>query len=275
MPDFDDPRWERPEATRPIFEPRPRETSGLGLGIAVVAALALAVAGWFWFRRTPPQPAEAAPQAAPADASVPAAAGAPRALPALDASDELVRALAIRLSAHPELAAWLVNDALVRRFVAAVINVAEGTSPESHLRFLRPRAGFGIRESAGRLYLEESSFRRYDLATEVFVSLDPAAAAEIFRELHPLLDEAYRELGRPERSFDQTLALAIGELTGAPLPSPPFEVVPQGTVYAWEDRDLEQLSAAQKHLLRTGPANSRRIQEKLRELAAALGLAAG
>lgn len=259
MPDFDDPRWERPEATRPTFEPRPRETSGLAVGVVVAAALALAVVGWLAYRRSQAPKLEAAPA---------------RALPALDASDGLVRELAARLSSHPQLAAWLVNDELVRRFVATVVNVAEGTSPQSHLRFLRPGAGFEIRESAGRLYVDPSSFRRHDLATEVFASLDAAAAAELFRDLHPLFDDAYRELGSPERSFDQTLALAVDKLVSAPLPRPPFEVVPQGTVYAWADRGLEGLDAAAKLMLRAGPDNARRIQAKLDELARALALPA-
>jgi hypothetical protein len=35
---------------------------------------------------------------------------------------------------------------------------------------------------------------------------------------------------------------------------------------------LEELSPAQKHLLRMGPANVQKIQSKLRELASALGV---
>jgi hypothetical protein len=37
------------------------------------------------------------------------------------------------------------------------------------------------------------------------------------------------------------------------------------------DPDLENLTAAQKHLLRMGPENIRVIQAKLREIAQALG----
>jgi len=54
-------------------------------------------------------------------------------LPQLDDSDGWLRGLVGQLSAHPELAEWLVTDEMIRRFVAAVDNLAEGTSPRSHL----------------------------------------------------------------------------------------------------------------------------------------------
>jgi hypothetical protein len=43
--------------------------------------------------------------------------------------------------------------------------------------------------------------------------------------------------------------------------------------YAIADETLEALSQAQKQLLRMGPKNVREIQGKIRELAAALGVA--
>jgi hypothetical protein len=41
--------------------------------------------------------------------------------------------------------------------------------------------------------------------------------------------------------------------------------------YTFVDSRLENLRPAQKHLLRMGPENVRKIQEKLRELAVELG----
>ena len=44
-----------------------------------------------------------------------------------------------------------------------------------------------------------------------------------------------------------------------------------GTTYLMVDPLLEELSPAQKHLLRMGPENLQLIQAKLREIALALG----
>jgi len=52
-------------------------------------------------------------------------------------------------------------------------------------------------------------------------------------------------------------------------------VYPRGAVgYAYADEGLESLNGAQKHLLRMGPRNARLVKDKLREIAAALGIPA-
>ena len=194
-------------------------------------------------------------------------------LPTLDSSDAIVRELAARLSANPRLAAWFASDELLRRFVAAVTNLAEGASPAPHVRFLTPEAAFVVRDSSGRRTIDPASFRRYDLATEAFVSLNVAGTAKLYRELQPLLDQAYQELGYPGRGFDEAMTLAIDRLTSVPILDEAPEVVAKGaSVWAFADPDLESRSAAEKHLLRLGSENARRAQAKLRELGDALEL---
>ncbi len=271
MREPDDLYFDRPDSAPPPPD-RLRTSSGLGPALGVAGVLLAATAVWYLWNRSPASPPETvAQQAEPAPAPAAPVAAAPT-LPTLDASDALVRELAARLSAHPRLAVWLANDELVRRFVAAVVNLAEGSSPTNHLRFLTPPESLRTRSSEGRLYVDPASFRRYDLVTEVFVSLDAAGAAALYRRLRPLLDAAYREVGHPESSFDAALGRAIGVLLATPLPSPPFELVPQGALYAWADHRLEERTSAEKHLMRMGPENARRVQAKLRALAAALEL---
>jgi hypothetical protein len=279
MRDFEDPLLDPSESTVRIEE-RP-QTGSPGGAIAIFALLALAAGGaaWYLMRRPAeprlPAPAPAAAPVASAEPAAPAAPAVERAyvLPALEASDALLRELAVRLSAHPEIAKWLVHDELVRRFVATVANLAEGASPASHVRFLTPAASHAVVESSGRTIPAASSYRRYDNATEAFVSLDTAGTAKLYRELQPLLDQAYQELGYPGASFDEAMAAAIARLVAVEIPERAPELVPRaGTAWAYADPALEGLPAAEKHLLRLGPENARRAQAKLRELARALGL---
>lgn len=270
----DDEPFDRPAETRPIAWPERREPAGPGLAVAVVVAVVALLAGgyWFWRERRPPPPlAGETPAAAPLEAPPAPAAVAP-ARPALDGSDAWVRGLAATLSAHPELARWLATDDLVRRLVAATIQIADGSSPSQALDFLRPADGFRASRSVGRWFVDAASFRRYDLATEVLLSIDGAAAARLHAELHPLLDQAYGEIGDPASSFDATLARAVANLRAVPVPDGEPELVQQGSLWAYADRALEQRTAAEKHLLRMGPDNARRVQAKLGELASALGL---
>ena len=54
---------------------------------------------------------------------------APIVLPPLSTSDDFVRAMVEKLSAHPVLASFVVTEQLVRKAVVVVANVAEGLSP--------------------------------------------------------------------------------------------------------------------------------------------------
>jgi hypothetical protein len=86
------------------------------------------------------------------------------------------------------------------------------------------------------------------------------------------VEDAYRELGLRDRTFDETLAVAIGNLLTAAGPDTTLEVEPEGEVYVFSDPAVEALSPAEKHVLRMGPDNARRFQAKLGEIAAALGV---
>ena len=201
---------------------------------------------------------------------------APIVLPPLDQSDPLVRELVKTISSHPRLAAWLATDGLIRNFTVVVANVAEGKTPAAHLRVLRPSSSFQVVERGGDLYVDPRSYERYDGLAAAVASIEPAGAARLYGTLKPRIEEAYRDLGFPETSFDRTLERVIVLLLETPVldAAVRMRVEPRGIGYAFADRDLEALRAAQKQLLRMGPRNVRIIQSSLREIALALGIPA-
>ncbi len=244
-------------------------------GIILVAAIIGVYFGFFRGRQqaietvaapAPSEPAPAEPAPAPLDDRLDLD------LPELDASDELIRELVGQLSEHPKLASWLASDELVRRFAVAVDNVAEGKSPRQHLRFLEPSEGFTTAYRDGVAIVDPESYRRYDAPAELFASLDAAEVAKLYRAIEPLVAEAYRDLGYPDRDFGTVLARAIGELVSTPVPSASVPLLPKVSSFEFADPSLEELSPAQKHLLRMGPENARRIQRKLVEIRDELGL---
>lgn len=247
----------------------------LGLG-TVIIILGLGAGGWWWWQRSRSEvpPARTAPvtPAMARDTTRATTAEEPIELPELDASDEVVRRSVAGLSARPEWASWLVSDDMIRRFVVAVVAVAEGKSPEEQLRFLAPEQPFAVREEDGRTVVDPESYHRYDVATATFVSLDTEGVARLYRQMHPLIDEAYRDLGLHDRTFDETLAVAIGNLLSADVPDTPLDVEEEEGRYVYTAPGIEGLSPAEKQLLRMGPENARRFQAKLRELSVALGV---
>ena len=242
-------------------------------GIAGILLLVGAGAVWrFWPRLA----TSATPPPAPAASVVPLpSTPTPFPLPPLEGSDALARDLARALSGHPLFASWLAQSELVRTLTAVVLNVAEGESPRSHLAFMAPRGAFAaIERRSGRLTLDPARYARYDAVGDAAASLDAGDCARVYRLLEPLFESAYRELGHPEGGFSKKLGAAFDRLLEVPLLEgevPLAEVKKAVVVYAFVDEKLEALSIPQKHLLRMGPRNVRRIQEKIRAIADALG----
>jgi len=189
----------------------------------------------------------------------------------LDKSDDLVNKLAVKLSSHPQLTAWLKNKDKIRHFVAVIDNIADGMSPRSHLEFLSPREDFEVIKRGNRYYLNPASYSRYNLVAEVFESLDTKECAKLYWELKPLIQEAYFELGYPNQDFHDTLFTAVVELLNTPVVEGDILVEKKVVTYIMVDQKLENLSESQKHFLRMGPRNIRKIQDKLREFAQVLG----
>jgi hypothetical protein len=189
----------------------------------------------------------------------------------LKTSDVAVQELVAELSSHPQLAKWLVNEDLVRRFAAAVDNIADGRSPRKHLEFMRPSTPFRAINKRGAFFVNPSSFNRYDLAAEVFGSLDTEGTVALYHEVRPLIAEAYREISPPGWIFEDRLTLAIDHLLWVRVPGGDIELEERTVAtFAYADEELEALSDAQRHFIRLGPKNMRRVQAKLREFRDAL-----
>lgn len=188
----------------------------------------------------------------------------------LNESDGTLREVLADCSPRRDFKGWLRNKDLVRRFVAAVDNVAGGESPAPHLAFLVPTGKFRAIAKGDNIYIDPASYGRYDSVVDVFVSLDTQKLVNIFRGVKPLADEAYKELGYPGKNFTDTLFQAFSVLINTPVPEGDILLVEKVTSYAFSDPGLENLSAPQKHLLRMGPGNAKKIQEKLSEIAEAI-----
>jgi hypothetical protein len=122
----------------------------------------------------------------------------------------------------------------------------------------------------GKIIPDPNGYIRYQPITMVLVSLDSEKIVKIYRQLAPVIQEAYQELGCPGTKFQQTLEAAIDILLKTPIPEGEILLEEKVTTYAFADPNLEALSDVQKHLLRMGPENVKKIQAKLREIKEAL-----
>lgn len=225
----------------------------------------------FWLR-SPAQPASAPPPKPVVAESKPAVDPSLPTIPPLDESDAVVADLIRKLSSHPLIANLLTTNGLVRHFAVVVSNIADGQAPTALLRPIRPSGAFRVIERKDGVFIDTRSYTRYTALAEAVDSLDPQAVARLYAALKPRLEEAHREAGERNTTFDQTLERAIVSILKTPVPSGPVQLEPHGVVYIYADPKIEAMTAAQRQLIRMGPENARTIQTKLRAIALAIGI---
>ena len=159
-------------------------------------------------------------------------------------------------------------------FAVVTQRIADGESPVQELKSIGPVPAFHPRTSRDDLFIDPSSYRRYDRYAEAVSAIDSRGAVRLYTTLKPRILDAYRRLGEPAGEFDPVLERAIVELLKVPIVQGDIELAPSGIVYGYVDPKLEALSTPQKHLLRMGPRNVQTIQSKLREIADYLAIPA-
>jgi hypothetical protein len=271
LPDFELHKIPIESSSEP---PSPQRRVGVRVAVALLIAAvgAAAYVVFLWRPRPAPPPTKSAQTTVPDENPSLGGAAEPITIPPLDASDRVVRTLVQALSESPAVMAWLPTNGLIRNFTVVVSNIAEGTTPAKQLKPLRPSSTFRVAERDGSTYVDPRSYDRYGTIADAIASVDPAGAARLYATLKPRIEEAHRELGSLNQSFDRTLERAIVALLDTPIVDGPVRLRPKGIGYAYADERLESLSAAQKQLLRMGPRNVRIIKARLREIALALGM---
>ena len=185
-------------------------------------------------------------------------------LPTLDESDTEVKQRLLTLNWKPGLAGLFVTENMLRSFVVQVDNIAQGQLAKGYPVLQPLEQSFSLPEG-GELLLSANSFKRYEPYIQLLESVPAAKMVALFNRYEPLLQQAYAELGYPDELFKRKLVAAIDLLLDTPQVSYPIALVRPSVVYEFADAELEQLPAAQKQMLRLGPANQQKIKTLLRE----------
>ena len=271
--------------------------------VAILAVMALAAAAYFWWQQRPSETPVPPPKVAPVQAVTPApvavapepappAAPAPirhpieviqtpaarplTPLPALGESDKLLKDALTELLTRKAVLSFLNMDDFVRRFVATVDNLAQGHAA-SRLWPVVPTPGrFTVVERADGTYLNDANSDRYTPFVRFATSVDTAKTVALYTRLYPLFQQAYEELGYPDKYFNDRLVAVIDQLLDTPELTEPVKLTltqVQGPIqatqpwlrYEFEDPALESRPAGQKILMRMGRANELLLKAKLME----------
>jgi hypothetical protein len=195
----------------------------------------------------------------------------PVVLPPLDQMDGFLRPLLAALSARPELARWLATDDLVRQLATAIDQASGGQSPARDFKVIAPASPFLTSGRGERRTIDPASYLRYDGLAQTLSSIDPARVAQIYRTIRPRLNDAYRSMGHPEGNVDAAVSRVIAVLLDTPAVEDPIALtLGAAGGWAYADDAIEDLAAAQKQLIRMGPANAAAVKVWLRAFQRAL-----
>lgn len=244
---------------------------------AVLVALTLGAGLWYYVSRQRAADAAAAASNATSPPSTAAALTEPALavadLPPRAEMDPYVRALFATLRTHPELLKWLATDDLVGAMATAIDRLAQGQSPSRDLAVLRPTQGFAVARRSDVTRTDPATYARFAPLVAAVSTVDPASLAAAFRTIRPRLEEAYVAQGHPAGGFDEAVRKAIDVVASTPDVPADAALVPGVGGYAYADPAIERLPAAQKHLLRMGPAHAQQVREAARRFGAALAAA--
>jgi hypothetical protein len=258
--------------------------------IAAAAAVLAGAGGWYAWQRNrvevvPEPEVPAAAESAPLEeapviehpltepAAEEASAAAP--LPSLADSDlPLITALT-EVAGADGVAAWLVPEGVVRRFVATVDNlprsaVAEKTRPLRAVpgAFVVERSMTDASSGEERIAISPENAGRYDAGVAALQAMDMRQVAALYRRFYPLFQQSYEDLGYPGRYFNDRVVGVIDHLLQTPVPDTPPLLVQPKAMYEYADASLEARSAGQKLLIRMGPEHAAAVKAQLTALRA-------
>ncbi|PPU09190.1 DUF3014 domain-containing protein [Xanthomonas arboricola] len=257
----------------------------------LLAAPVVAGAAWWLFRGSPTAPgALPAPISRTASAVAAAVTPAPPApagprhpvqQPSADAADAAIPALA-----QSDAAAWqalleLVQDDgalsivlrkhLIERVVVMIDNLTQ-PSISRRASVLQPVVGeFAVSDAGGNVVVDQANAARYAPYVAAFTQVDAQALVRSYVRFYPLFQQAYADLGAPDRYFNDRVIDVIDHLLRTPEPTQPIKVQrDERGRYRFVDPALESLSVGQKALLRLGPVQAAAVKAQLQRIRTAL-----
>ncbi len=187
-------------------------------------------------------------------------------LPVLNESDAFLTERLGALETGARLLTLLTSEDIIRKFVVFVDNVAEGNLPQLEYPVRRLQQPMAVRELDENLFeMQTVSYQRYTALVDSLTAVDPEQSIAIYRLMKPLFQEAYAEIGYPNRNFDDVLVRAITTVVDARTAEGPFQLIKPKVMYVYADSDIERMSPVEKQLLRMGPQNAEKLKLALRQ----------
>lgn len=249
--------------------------------------LLLGAAAYFWLKPGTIETADVKPAASPALVGAAAPTPAPgaesppdhyplpavepeAALPVLSESDPSFAAALGALIDPTQLMALLVSEQLIQRLVVTVDNLPREQLSMRDRAFKRVPGEFMVRSRDGSFSLNPTNEARYAAGVTLLQAVGAEPMAKLYLRFYPLFNQAYRELGKPDREFNDRLIQVIDHLLATPAIDGPIALVQPKVLYQFADPELETRSTGQKMMIRLGLLNQAQVKSWLTQVRVAI-----
>jgi hypothetical protein len=191
-------------------------------------------------------------------------------LPALAESDDFLEKKTLAIANGMKIEPLILKKNMARQFVVFIDNLAQGEVIRKASPLKGPDRNFSVSEVTNKIFIDPDSFHRYDIYANFIAGLNEQELVSTYKELKPLLKEAFDELGYSNISLDERMLQAMKVVLAAPVIEDPIELTSVTVNYHFADLNLEALPNAQKFMIRMGPENTKKIKEAVSKLQALL-----
>lgn len=213
---------------------------------------------------------EAPPEPEPVPVFVPESVAANTPSVSASNADSYARERIDSVNGGKALEQFVAGDFVVERTVAIIDALRRGEIPYKLLPIGRPPQAFPIKDDGLRVTMDPAGFSRYDGFANWVNSLDVKAMVLLFNEYQSLATAALSQIGVNDFDIRGAALAATTQILATPEMPDRAELLRKEANWIYADNELENLSALQKQLLRMGPENAEILQQKARELRAAL-----
>lgn len=184
----------------------------------------------------------------------------------LNDSDSYAKYVLHNISNGMNILPYFNESNLIRRFVTFVDSLANENLAMTTNPTTLSMDKFNIKSENEQLFLDPDNYRRYDILADFIADMDQKNFLAAYQQAQPLLEEAFTELGYENIKFTDRLEQTFQEILLAPVIKKPILLIKDEKSYKFADTNLENLSATQKLMIRMGPNNTVKIQNRVREI---------
>ena len=198
-------------------------------------------------------------------------------VPPIEQAEDFVKKRLMDLLGAKTVDTKILLEKFVFRVVATVDNLARPLAPPSRWPIHTTPGRFSVAKGKDGTVISAQNYARYTPFVKLVESVDSERAVALYRQLYPLFQKAYEELGYSGKYFNDRLVVVIDLLLDTPEPTGavkvelpefpgPLKPTHPWVLYRFADPELEGLASGQKMLLRVGVKNEKALKAKLAEI---------